>query len=264
MFQAAQMPFLTCLVFSVGLGVGFAWKSGWIPIELAATPTGQILNEPGSLPADSAVMDPARPLQWAAFAEQSSVDPVVFEQQTEPVEEISSNESAGSQEPKRLRNPATRRLPDTSETDRSSIPQQLSLESSVPDPSKVRVDPEFAVEAIQAEGSLVSEPAEDRDFAAAEGETSQNQTLDAAGSLRDPSMPKLNRARPSQRIVSCPSLIGITGSLERICCLDWTRPPMPFSSSRNHTLPIRTSSNRTINCGSLQGSTRYRGNISRS
>lgn len=184
MFQAAQMPFLTCLVFSVGLGVGFAWKSGWIPIELAATPTGQILNEPGSLPADSAVMDPARPLQWAAFAEQSSVDPVVFEQQTEPVEDISSNESAGSQEPKRLRNPATRRLPDTSETDRSSIPQQLSLESSVPDPSKVRVDPEFAVEAIQAEGSLVSEPAEDRDFAAAEGETSQNQTLDAAGSLR--------------------------------------------------------------------------------
>jgi L,D-transpeptidase ErfK/SrfK len=38
--QFFKTPFLAVLVFGVGMGIGLAWKNGWIPVELGAANTG--------------------------------------------------------------------------------------------------------------------------------------------------------------------------------------------------------------------------------
>lgn len=40
-----QTPFLAVLVFGIGIGVGHAWQSGWIPIEFGSADTGSLESE---------------------------------------------------------------------------------------------------------------------------------------------------------------------------------------------------------------------------
>ncbi len=37
-----QTPFLALMVFGIGIGLGLAWKSGWIPVEVGAANTGTL------------------------------------------------------------------------------------------------------------------------------------------------------------------------------------------------------------------------------
>ena len=93
MLRLGQMPILTCLVFGVGLGAGFAWKSGWIPVEISAARTGQIDGGDSSATRESA-SDATAPQAVAASSEAIADDPAIFLQQTEPsVEESTGQES---------------------------------------------------------------------------------------------------------------------------------------------------------------------------
>ncbi|MEK6260546.1 MAG: L,D-transpeptidase family protein [Planctomycetota bacterium] len=95
MLRLGQMPFLTCLVFAVGLGAGFAWKSGWIPVEISAARTGQLDGgDSSSAREKSPDAAPATDSQaMAAAPEEIADDPAIFSQQTEPsVEESTAHE----------------------------------------------------------------------------------------------------------------------------------------------------------------------------
>jgi len=93
MLRLGQMPILTCLVFGVGLGAGFAWKSGWIPVEIGAARTGQIDGDDSSATRERA-SDATPATDSQAVATSSEViadDPAIFEQQTEPTVENSTD-----------------------------------------------------------------------------------------------------------------------------------------------------------------------------
>ena len=96
MLRLGQMPFLTCLVFAVGLGAGFAWKSGWIPVEIGAARTGQIDggDESARRGGASEATPGADSQELASATEAVPDDPAIFLQQTEPsVEESYGDES---------------------------------------------------------------------------------------------------------------------------------------------------------------------------
>ena len=46
--QFFKTPFLALLVFGVGMGIGLAWKNGWIPVELGAANTGILGDDTGN------------------------------------------------------------------------------------------------------------------------------------------------------------------------------------------------------------------------
>ena len=98
MLRHGQMPFLTCLVFAVGLGAGSAWKTGWIPIEFGAAKTGQIDggNTPSipEEPTDVTVVGDSQAV--ADTSESIPDDPAIFEQQTEPSVEDSTDRQSRS------------------------------------------------------------------------------------------------------------------------------------------------------------------------
>ena len=98
MLRLGQMPILTSLVFAVGLGAGFAWKSGWIPVEISAARTGQIDGGDSSVTRARA-SDASAPQAVAASSEVLPDDPAIFLQQTEPTVEDSTG-----QEPRSLPN----------------------------------------------------------------------------------------------------------------------------------------------------------------
>ena len=91
MLRLGQMPLLTCLVFGVGLGAGFAWKSGWIPVEISAARTGQIDGRDSSATRASA-SDATDSQAVAASPDAIPDDPAIFEQQTEPAVEDSAGQ----------------------------------------------------------------------------------------------------------------------------------------------------------------------------
>ncbi len=96
MLRLGQMPILTCLVFAVGLGAGFAWKSGWIPVEISAARTGQIDGGAASAMREraSSATSATDSQAVAAAIEIVPDDPTIFLQQTEP-----SVEESNGQEP---------------------------------------------------------------------------------------------------------------------------------------------------------------------
>lgn len=91
MRRLGQMPFLTCLVFGVGLGAGFAWKSGWIPVEIGAARTGRIDRGDSPMIRENATgaNSAADSQELAAATEAVPGDSAIFEQQTEPAVEES-------------------------------------------------------------------------------------------------------------------------------------------------------------------------------
>ncbi len=93
MLRLGQMPFLTCLAFGFGLGGGFAWKSGWIPVEFSAARTGQI---DGSDPTATEAVPAADTPEVAAAAAAVPEDPAIFLQQTEPSPEDSTGDEPRS------------------------------------------------------------------------------------------------------------------------------------------------------------------------
>ena len=98
MLRLGQMPLLTCLVFAVGLGAGFAWKSGWIPVEISAARTGQIDGGDSSMTRASAsdATSATDPQAVATSTEAIPDDPAIFEQQTEPTAEESTGHESRS------------------------------------------------------------------------------------------------------------------------------------------------------------------------
>ncbi len=99
MLRLGQMPLLTCLVFGLGLGAGFAWKSGWIPVEFSAARTGQIDGgDSSATPEGVAAVNPAADSQEVAAAIEEVVpdDPAIFQQQTEPSVEDSTGDEPRS------------------------------------------------------------------------------------------------------------------------------------------------------------------------
>ena len=80
MLRFGQMPLLTLLVFGVGLGGGFAWKTGLIPVEVSSARTGQLDTANG---ATSTTADATE----IAITDVTPDDPVIFEQQSEPADD---------------------------------------------------------------------------------------------------------------------------------------------------------------------------------
>jgi len=90
MQRFGQTPLLAFLVFTLGTGLGLAWKSGWIPVELSSANTGRLsdsdaetgeevgstpmTDEPGLLrltPTDSTADNEADPVADDAIVSQS-------------------------------------------------------------------------------------------------------------------------------------------------------------------------------------------------
>lgn len=78
-----QTPFLVVLVFGLGIGLGLAWKSGWIPVELGTANTGSLedANSSESIPDDGTAMS-------AAPGELPPEDIEAPPTQTEPTAEV--------------------------------------------------------------------------------------------------------------------------------------------------------------------------------
>ena len=81
------LPALTVVVFGCGLGLGFSWSRGWIPLSLSPAKSGSLSievtqSEPLPPPNETESVTKRRPRN----PPQDSIpdDPAVFEQQTEP------------------------------------------------------------------------------------------------------------------------------------------------------------------------------------
>lgn len=65
-----QTPFLAVLVFGIGIGVGHAWQSGWIPIEFGSANTGSLESEvAGDMVEEGASAPAQRPDEFAQEVE---------------------------------------------------------------------------------------------------------------------------------------------------------------------------------------------------
>ena len=97
-----QTPFLAVLVFGIGAGLGFAWKTGWIPVELGTANTGTI-GDAGSLEdADSTTSATAD--TTPVPAELPPDDPRFFTAQSEPAAPemaVAVNETKSLDRPRR-------------------------------------------------------------------------------------------------------------------------------------------------------------------
>lgn len=78
-----QLPFLTLLVFGIGVGLGVAWKTGFIPVELTSADTGTLCiadpldSDIESASGTSVTLSPPP-------ADSAPADPAIFATQTEP------------------------------------------------------------------------------------------------------------------------------------------------------------------------------------
>ncbi len=88
MLRFGQMPLLTLLVFGVGLGGGFAWKTGLIPVELSSARTGQLDDDLATLRGDAnGATSTTAASEEIAITAATPDDPAIFEQQTEPADD---------------------------------------------------------------------------------------------------------------------------------------------------------------------------------
>lgn len=78
------------VVFGIGLSLGFAWKSGWIPIELSLPKTGSLPSDPNEAFSDSGsqpLLHPPEPgwaIQQTVLHEGEQAEPVELGTQSEP------------------------------------------------------------------------------------------------------------------------------------------------------------------------------------
>ncbi|WP_397570301.1 L,D-transpeptidase family protein [Schlesneria sp. T3-172] len=84
-----HLPFLTCLVFSVGLAIGFSWSRGYIPLAIAPAKTGTLgievaQREPLPLPNRSPSSKRRAAQEKVESVDESEDESIVFEQQSEP------------------------------------------------------------------------------------------------------------------------------------------------------------------------------------
>ena len=174
MLRLGQMPFLTCLVFGVGLGAGFAWKSGWIPVELSAARTGQIDGDDSSVTREGALSGNDSPAV-AALADAIPDDPAIFEQQTEP----SVEESAGLESRSTPRGIAQAEFSTPQAVDRGSPQASADFEQARPSTARRAASPAI-VNAATARATGVVQQAGHR-----EPESSTSDVAATKGSLVD-------------------------------------------------------------------------------
>ncbi|MBX3449380.1 MAG: L,D-transpeptidase family protein [Planctomycetaceae bacterium] len=78
------------VVFGIGLSLGFAWKSGWIPIELSLPKTGSLPSDSGTAVSESGGQSsphesaPEWAIQQTVLEEGESTEPVELGSQSEP------------------------------------------------------------------------------------------------------------------------------------------------------------------------------------
>lgn len=78
------------VVFGIGLSLGFAWKSGWIPIELSLPKTGSLPSDSGTAVSESGGQSsphesaPEWAIQQTVLEEDESTEPVELGSQSEP------------------------------------------------------------------------------------------------------------------------------------------------------------------------------------
>lgn len=89
-----QTPFLTVLVFGIGVGLGVGWKLGWIPVEFGDAKTGALTQD---------VEPEDDPATVATDSGEPPADPEVFASQSEPTrsapEELEPTPEAVPQRP---------------------------------------------------------------------------------------------------------------------------------------------------------------------
>ncbi len=92
MLRLGQMPFLTGLMFVAGLGLGFAWKTGWIPVEIGSAQTGRLEDEstPDDVDEPPPPDSPSDGILQASASESVADDSEVFQKQSEPTNDDTS------------------------------------------------------------------------------------------------------------------------------------------------------------------------------
>ena len=135
-----SLPALTFLVFSIGLGMGFSWSQGLIPLSLSPAKSGSLspdVQHQEPLPPPNPLVANSGSRTRKAAAESIPDDPAVFEQQTEPDEDVTvvANEALSRIEHRPQVVTANRETEDFTDETPSDPEQGLKLIPPVRDPA---------------------------------------------------------------------------------------------------------------------------------
>ena len=144
-----SLPALTFLVFSIGLGMGFSWSQGLIPLSLSPAKSGSLspdVQHQEPLPPPNPLVGNSKSRPRKAAAESIPDDPAVFDQQTEPDEDVTvvANEAPFRFEPRPQVVTANRETEDFTDERPSEAQQSLQLIPPVgePAPAIARAEPD--------------------------------------------------------------------------------------------------------------------------
>lgn len=126
------MPALTVAVFAIGLGMGFSWTRGYIPLSLSPAKSGSLAPEvlqQEPLPPPNEMVSATK----AKRPETTTDDPAIFEEQTEPDVDTSVAVSTNTA---KQQNVARTRPPSAVEEATSESAEQVDPPEAVPQPAE--------------------------------------------------------------------------------------------------------------------------------